>query len=57
MPIQLAKYWKAVAPLLTVLGELVAANLITGTALHYAQVIIAVGGFVGTILSPKNAPA
>ena len=51
----LTRYWKAAAPLAAFLGEIVAANLVHGTALHYVQVAIAALGFIGTLATPANA--
>lgn len=53
----ITRYWKALPALAGVLAQLIAANVLTGSALHYAQVLLAALTALGVVVVPKNAPA
>jgi len=50
----MAQYSKLIPTILGILGQLLALGVFHGTALHYAQVTVAVLTAVGVFLAPKN---
>lgn len=53
---KLAQYWKALPAVAGVIAQLIALGLLTGSALHYAQIILSVLTAIGVVAAPKNAP-
>jgi len=53
----IAQYRKFIAALAGVLAQIVAANVVTGTALHYVQVASAVVAALLVVAVPNAAPA
>jgi hypothetical protein len=51
----IARYRKFAAALAGVVGQLIAANVLTGSSLHYAQVALAILTALGVVGVP-NAP-
>lgn len=54
----IARHWKIVPQVLTVLGALVAQGVLHGDALEVSRVVLIVGAAlgVGTYVAPSNAP-
>jgi hypothetical protein len=54
---KLAQYWKALPAIAGVIAQLIAVGALSGTSLHYAQVILAALTALGVVFVPANAPA
>jgi len=50
-----ARFNKATAPAVGLVGQLVALGVLHGTALHWAQALLAAATLVGVVVAPKNA--
>lgn len=56
MTFRLARYRKAVAPAVGLVAQVVALGLLSGTALHWAQLGLAAATLAGVVAAPPNAP-
>jgi hypothetical protein len=50
-----ARFNKAAAPAVGLVAQVVALGVLHGTALHYAQALLAAATLVGVVVAPKNA--
>lgn len=53
----LKRYSKALPAVVGLLGQVVAANVVQGTALHYCQVALAALTAIGVVFAPENTKA
>lgn len=56
LPSWLTKFWKLIPAIAGAVGQVIALGVLTGSALHYAQIILAVLTVVGVWAVPKNTP-
>ncbi|MDP9102185.1 MAG: hypothetical protein M3N21_08590 [Actinomycetota bacterium] len=53
---RLGEYRKGLVALVTLLGQILALGVLSGNALHYAQLALAVLTAVGVVLVPNDPP-
>ncbi len=53
---RLGEYRKGLVALVTLLGQVLALGVLSGSALHYAQLALAVLTAVGVVLVPNDPP-